>query len=71
MLFFLGSIFNDEILNKWFSVSQLFIMPGYVGLAIIHAFCYSLPILTEKLSYHSPEIQYLKDGINGYLLSEK
>jgi 1,2-diacylglycerol 3-alpha-glucosyltransferase len=67
---FLGPIFNDSILNQWFSISKLFIMPGYVGLAIIHAFCYSLPLITEDISYHSPEIQYLKNGYNGFLVEE-
>lgn len=67
---FLGDLFDDLILAKWFSVAQLYIMPGYVGLAIIHAFSYGLPFITEKLSYHSPEIHFLKNEVNGYMVAE-
>ena len=67
---FLGELFDDDVLCKWFSISQLFVMPGYVGLAIIHAFCFGLPIITEDLNYHSPEIDFLKNGENGYAVEE-
>jgi glycosyltransferase involved in cell wall biosynthesis len=67
---FLGELFDDDVLCKWFSISQLFVMPGYVGLAIIHAFCFGLPIITEDLNYHSPEIDFLRNGKNGYAVGE-
>ncbi len=67
---FVGDLFDDFELSKWFSIAHLYIMPGYVGLAIIHAFCFSLPLLTEDLTYHSPEIHFLKNGKNGYLVEE-
>jgi glycosyltransferase involved in cell wall biosynthesis len=41
-----------------------------VGLAIVHAFCYGKPLITENVSYHSPEIQYLKNGVNGFIVEE-
>lgn len=64
---FFGSLFEPEKLAKLFTVADVFLMPGYVGLAIVHAFCFGLPLLTSKVN-HSPEIQYLHEGENGYLL---
>ena len=29
-----------------------------------------MPLITEKIDYHSPEIQYLKDRHNGYLVDD-
>ena len=67
---FLGDLFDDIELSKWFTVAQIYVMPGYVGLAIIHAFSFGLPFITEDLSYHSPEIHFLNDGKNGYFAKE-
>ncbi|MDP2564047.1 glycosyltransferase family 4 protein [Pseudoalteromonas marina] len=67
---FLGEIFDEAKLAVIFKSADWFIMPGYVGLAIVHAFSAGLPVLTEKISFHSPEINYLKDGINGKMFNE-
>lgn len=49
----------------WFRASQLFINPGLVGLHILDTFVAGVPIVTTIDAKHSPEIAYLKDGING------
>ena len=67
---FLGEVYDEEILSKIFSIAEIFLMPGYVGLAIVHAFCFGLPIITERVNIHSPEIQYLHDGYNGFFVEE-
>ncbi|MDN3401560.1 glycosyltransferase family 4 protein [Pseudoalteromonas sp. APC 3213] len=67
---FLGEIFDETKLAVIFKSADWFIMPGYVGLAIVHAFSAGLPVLTEKISFHSPEINYLKDGVNGKMFDE-
>jgi len=67
---FLGEVYDEEILSKIFSVAEIFLMPGYVGLAIVHAFCFGLPLITERVKIHSPEIQYLHDGYNGFWVDE-
>lgn len=45
--------------------SDLFLMPGLVGLAILDAFAAGLPIVSTDIPFHSPEIEYLADGQNG------
>ncbi len=67
---FLGSVFDDDRLARIFSLAEIFFMPGDVGLAIVHAFSFGLPLITERVSTHGPEIQYLRDGYNGYLADE-
>jgi len=50
-------------------VSLVFI-PGLSGLSINHAFAYGKPYLTLKADKHGPEIDYLVDGENGYILDD-
>ena len=42
-------------------------MPGAVGLSIVDAFYCGLPVVTEE-GEESPEIMYLKDGVNGFIV---
>jgi len=67
---FLGEVFDEKRLSTVFKSADWFVMPGYVGLAIVHAFSHGLPILTENISFHSPEIYYLEQGCNGYIFEE-
>ncbi len=69
-IYFAGSVFGDEMVTPYFLASDLFIMPGYIGLAIVHAFAFDLPVITEDIKIHSPEIQYLKPGVNGCFVKE-
>ena len=49
--------------------SDVMVMPGYVGLAVNHAFSLGLPVVTYAspgdMRYHSPEIGYVEHGVNG------
>ena len=49
----------------YFRLADFFLNPGMVGLSIIDAFCAGLPMVTTDYFGHSPEIDYLKPGING------
>lgn len=52
------------------SLGKLFLMPGLVGLAVLDAFSSGLPVLTTDVDYHSPEIDYLKNGKNGFVCED-
>jgi glycosyltransferase involved in cell wall biosynthesis len=67
---FLGEIFDENRLAVIFKSADWFVMPGYVGLAIVHAFSAGLPLLSENISFHSPEITFLKQNLNGILFKE-
>lgn len=62
----LGPVYGDE-LAMFLSLADIYCMPGAIGLSIVDAFQYGLPIITENVQ-HGPEIMYLKDGINGYVV---
>ena len=46
------------------------LMPGLVGLAVIDAFVADTPLATTAIDFHSPEIAYLKHGVNGLISAD-
>ena len=56
---------NEKI--PFMLISKLLLMPGLVGLVIIDAFTFGLPLVTTDCKIHSPEIDYLENGINGIM----
>jgi glycosyltransferase involved in cell wall biosynthesis len=49
-------------------LADVMLMPGLVGLAVLDSFALETPLLTTAVPYHSPEIEYLQDGVNGVVL---
>jgi glycosyltransferase involved in cell wall biosynthesis len=62
-----GPLFGPEKVQV-VSRASLMLMPGLVGLAIVEAFAAGTPIVTTDYPFHSPEIEYLEDGVNGVML---
>ena len=62
----LGPIYGNKRFDLLVS-SDIFCLPGAVGLSIIDAFYCGLPFITED-SYLSAEMMYLKDGVNGFIV---
>lgn len=48
-----------------FSVAQVMLNPGLVGLGILDSFACGVPMITTDCETHSPEIAYLQNGHNG------
>jgi glycosyltransferase involved in cell wall biosynthesis len=65
-LYRIGAVFGEESLDL-LSASDVFCMPGAIGLSIVDAFICGLPIVTEA-GNHGPEIMYLKDNVNGFVV---
>ncbi len=63
----LGSKYGDDRLGPA-SLCSLQLMPGLIGLNIVDGFAIGLPTVTIDDDFHSPEIDYLKDGENGLIL---
>lgn len=53
----------------WFRLADLVVNPGAVGLHILDSFCSGSPMVTRRESRHGPELAYLKDGVNGLIVS--
>lgn len=66
-----GAIYNNELTGKMIYCSDLMILPSWVGLSIIHSFCFDCPMVTFEKHFHPPEIIYLKHGKTGYNLWDK
>ena len=65
-IYFYGSIYEKNILEKFFSYSDFFIYPGAIGLSIFHSFAYGLPVITHNnKKYQAPEYYLFKNKYNG------
>ena len=56
-----------ENVDLYLKTADISVMPGMTGLAIVHSFALGKPYITVNSPYHSPEICYLKDGVNGMM----
>jgi glycosyltransferase involved in cell wall biosynthesis len=61
---------DDHAKVPFFSIAKVFLMPGLVGLAVLDSFALGVPLVTTAYPYHSPEIDYLKNDSNGYIVSD-
>lgn len=67
----LGKMIKQEDLAPWFLSSEVFVYPGAIGLSLLHAFAYGLPVVVHNNSEHQmPEYEAFKDGINGLAFKE-
>ncbi len=59
---------NDMEKVPYWALSKLLLMPGGVGLVVLDSFALGIPMVTTENRFHGPEIDYLKDGINGLMV---
>ena len=52
---------------KYLAQADVFLNPGMTGLSILDAFALGVPFATTDCKIHSPEIAYLKNGVNGIM----
>ncbi|MEM9109534.1 MAG: glycosyltransferase family 4 protein [Planctomycetota bacterium] len=65
---FLGPIYDEEQLAAWMLSADLFCYPANIGLSILHAFGYGLPVVTsDRTESQNPEIVCLRHEENGLL----
>jgi len=65
---FLGERVDPRETAAYFLLADLMVIPGLVGLAIVHGFAFGLPLVTTRHDFHSPEIEYLSAD-NGIMTS--
>ncbi len=70
-ILYLGEIHDpkNKQISKLFKASDLFCIPGDVGLGLNQAFYWGLPVVTEA-GLQPPEIHYLSEGKNGFIVPE-
>ena len=52
----------------FFKLSDLLVLPGRVGLVILDSFAAGLPLITVQIPIHGPEVEYLQEGVNGFMV---
>lgn len=63
-----GAIYDEMQLAPWFLSADIFCYPANIGLSLLHAFGYGLPVVTtDNLNTQNPEIEALAHGVNGLL----
>ena len=68
---FLGAIYDEKELAGWCLSSLCMSYPVAVGLSVMHAFGYGLPVITsDDIPSHNPEINAVRDGENGIFYRE-
>jgi glycosyltransferase involved in cell wall biosynthesis len=64
-----GPVF-DEAKIPYFMISKVLLMPGLVGLVILDSLAMEVPLVTTAVPYHSPEIEYARDGENAVIVRQ-
>jgi glycosyltransferase involved in cell wall biosynthesis len=59
---------RDAELAARLTDAQVLLLPGLVGLAVVEAFAAGTPVVTMDWAHHSPEFDYLEDGVNARIL---
>jgi glycosyltransferase involved in cell wall biosynthesis len=69
--FYLGEVHDPENrqISRIFTMADICSIPGHVGLGLNQAFFWGLPMVTEH-GNQPPEIEYLHDGENGFIVPE-
>jgi len=68
-IIYLDKIIDPILVNSYFKLSDVFVHPGSLGLGLNQAFYWGLPVITEDV-LHKPEIYYLRNNQNGYLVKK-
>lgn len=66
---YMGPVFGIEK-TELVELARVWLMPGLVGLAVLDSFAHEIPMVTCALPFHSPEIAYLEDGVNGLIVED-
>jgi glycosyltransferase involved in cell wall biosynthesis len=67
-LIWAGAQYEENALAPWFLSAECMVFPGAIGLGLLHAFSYGLPVVTHSdRKSHGPEIGALRHGTNGLL----
>lgn len=63
---FLGEIYEEKMLAPNFMCAKALVHPSSIGLTLLHAFCYSLTVIThDRPHLHNPEIAALNNLVTG------
>lgn len=66
---FHGALYDSEEIARVLMNCDVLVLPGRVGLTVIHAFCFGIPVVTTGSGVEqSPEFAYLEGGRDSIML---
>lgn len=68
-IYYLGPVYDKLRMAEIFSMSDIYCVPGALGLGIIEALYWGLPVLTMAVN-HGPEAYYLRNGSNSIIAKD-
>jgi glycosyltransferase involved in cell wall biosynthesis len=70
-IWFYGSCYDESNLGELIYNANLCVVPGDVGLTVMHSFVYGTPIITHNnFAKHGPEFEAIKEGVTGIFFKE-
>ena len=74
-VFFHKEVYDERRTGELLFASDMMIMPGCVGLSVNHAFCFDCPVITfageNNIPAHGPEIEYVLNGVTGFIVPSR
>ena len=68
---FVGEVHDEQDLAPWFLSASAFVHPAAIGLSLLHAFGYGLPVITHgNADHHGPEFAAFDEGRSGLTFVE-
>jgi len=67
--YYLGAKYGKDV-DEIYNMGDIFSTPGHIGLALVQAFFWGMPVVLLNVR-HAPEIFYMKNGKNGYLVESQ
>jgi glycosyltransferase involved in cell wall biosynthesis len=68
---FLGEVYEERDLAPWFLSAAVLVHPAAIGLSLLHAFGYGLPVVTHGTAgHHGPEFAAFTEGLSGRTFRE-
>jgi glycosyltransferase involved in cell wall biosynthesis len=67
---FHGASSDEQQLRPLFLKAIAYVSPGPVGLGVLHAFAYGVPVVTRRNVRHGPEFTNLENGINALIYDD-
>ena len=70
-IIWVGETRDQHVMAPWFLNAKAFVYPGSVGLSILHAMSYGLPVVVHDNAEHQmPEYEVMENGRIGYCFRE-
>lgn len=70
-VFDFGSVYDIKLKNELFSISDIYLQPGWVGLSIVEGMAYGKPVFTFRRSSSTlqcVEYSYIEENFNGKIV---